>query len=581
MQTDKRLFYVFLLVILGFSINVDASELAVCGNYKIQTKKTVRFTTEEKKLICGDKSTNSWKSIPVTEAQYFIKVFLQGRGYYFPVFEMTGSSVLVKTGELTLIKDIKVTGDSPSTFKINKLRKIKKKPLSPKRLDEIMTWASQTLKSSGYACPRISVSADAHLGEVELDLQPGIAQTITSIKEDKIKNLDEKILRRYDAFETGKLYNEKLLNLTSDRVEKSGILENNYFVSECKPDGVHLNQKTFAGRPRLFQAGFGLNTEEYAMVRVSWQHGRIGKSGSKLKTDLYASYLKQQLSADLSFYPFKPTSRFFLNPTFSLKREFYNKDHYLSGDLSLTPAYVFDNQTLQMLILAGPQLIFTQTFEGIASGFSKFVSGYVRMQIRSHEYEHNLRRPQNGFDVLMTSTFSSHSLLSDVTVQKITLDAHKLWNIGNYSPPFLVIGVRGALSTSITDTTSPNVHKLPPNFLFYLGGSQNLRGFNSDELPDGEGQALTSAFTSIEVRLADVLPFRVQPFIFSDAGILGSRSFAFDKTIYFSPGGGVRVDSPVGVFRATMSHGLLLNKVSDSLNHLSHWQFYFAFGEEF
>ncbi|HEX5033222.1 MAG TPA: BamA/TamA family outer membrane protein, partial [bacterium] len=120
---------------------------------------------------------------------------------------------------------------------------------------------------------------------------------------------------------------------------------------------------------------------------------------------------------------------------------------------------------------------------------------------------------------------------------------------------------------------------LPPNYRYYLGGSSNLRGFEREELPGPDG-ALSAAFTSLELRVANWIPYGIQPLAFVDVGILGDQAFRFNAPVYYSPGFGLRYESPIGVFRTTFAWGMKSSE-ADANPDNTHFQFFFGFGEEF
>jgi outer membrane translocation and assembly module TamA len=98
-------------------------------------------------------------------------------------------------------------------------------------------------------------------------------------------------------------------------------------------------------------------------------------------------------------------------------------------------------------------------------------------------------------------------------------------------------------------------------------------------LPDETG-ALSAAFLSFEVRLAELLPGGFQPFAFLDGGIFGSKALRFSGPVYYSPGAGLRWESPVGMIRGTLGHGFKAGGNQAGTKE-GHWQFYVSFGEEF
>jgi len=267
------LFLFFSFLFLPFAEAASEKQLRhVCEAYSVVGKKDVHFSSEEKKLICGDASYESWKKIPVNQAKFHIKTFLQQRGYFFPTFQESENKIIIFPGKKTFIKKINVEDDAPPFLNIKKLRKAKNTPLTPQKLNYIQDWVVRELKNNGYACPKVSGAAYAESGVVNLSLTPG--KFFKSVKiEDQFKVFNKPVLRRFDAFGLDKPYQENLFQLTKRRTEDSGILEATYFVSQCeaphKTDEITVEQKLILGRPRLFRFGVGANTEEYALAKIS------------------------------------------------------------------------------------------------------------------------------------------------------------------------------------------------------------------------------------------------------------------------------------------------------------------------
>jgi translocation and assembly module TamA len=105
-----------------------------------------------------------------------------------------------------------------------------------------------------------------------------------------------------------------------------------------------------------------------------------------------------------------------------------------------------------------------------------------------------------------------------------------------------------------------------------------MRGFGLLELPENQIGDLTSVYGGFEVRLLDTLPIGIQPFAFVDVGVLGISPIDLETPIYWSPGLGLRLESPIGNFRVSLAHGYLTGNPNPSA---SHFQFFFSFGEEF
>jgi translocation and assembly module TamA len=225
-------------------------------------------------------------------------------------------------------------------------------------------------------------------------------------------------------------------------------------------------------------------------------------------------------------------------------------------------------------LLIGPNLELVRTFRGQGPTDSHFLSLEGRLDVKTHDFEFFQTNPQSGFDATLTSNISNVDLYSQVTVQRYRIQAQGLWNFNNYDPPLLILGLRMGAATLLTSERPGLASRLPPNYLEYLGGSVDLRGFSRKELPKSGFGALTSFYTDFEVRMGRELPLGLEPFAFIDVGMLGSAPLTFDNPIYWSPGFGIRWSSSFGVFRTTLAHGFAGNAPG-------HYQFFLSYGEEF
>ncbi|PIR25261.1 MAG: hypothetical protein COV43_06105 [Deltaproteobacteria bacterium CG11_big_fil_rev_8_21_14_0_20_42_23] len=294
---------------------------------------------------------------------------------------------------------------------------------------------------------------------------------------------------------------------------------------------------------------------------------------------MYASFKRQEFNAELDWYVFE-TNRLHLQPKFKVEHQSETNFELLSADARMAEAWSYDNQVVGMHFLFGPQLTYTRTLSGPQQQFTRFVSGIFQWDLTSHDFEYFLSSPQSGYQASFALNSNAKELLSDLSIHKLTLSEHKLWNLGNFSPALFVLGLRGSFSTSITDTSQNNLDQVPPNFLYYLGGSNSLRGFTRAGIPNRNQGALTASFLSLELRLAKLLPLFMEPIFFADIGAVGDKPFTLDKPFYFSPGFGLRIASPIGVFRGTFAKGIALAK-NNSSTVSDGYQFYLSFGEEF
>lgn len=558
-------------------VRADSSQNTnLCPQIVFEGKLDPPFTDVEKNLICGtsDKTTlqKAWSKIPFNQAKYNLTNFLQERGYHHPSFiqgTSPSSQHKVILGEKTLVKEIVLEGDPKVDPK--KKRKILNEPLTPSLLDTLERWATAQLEEQGYGCPVVKTRADPDTGEVFLNIQTGPLTYVASVLQEPIAGLHDDILRRYDAFEIHQPFNGKLLDVTADRSHSEKIIESTRFVKTCQGDQLSLRQTAVAGQPRLITVGVGLNTEGLVLGKFSWTNTRWGEMGSRLSFLTEASARLQTAEAELNWYFLPYVSRYSITPAVQFARRDETHFELLTAKAQIGVTRTFDWSIFSAKAFLGPSMDLTRTLRGPGSSSSQLLSIEARGFLQHHDFEYYRASPQSGFKLNFLSNFTTKSLVSSVTAQKLTLKGESLWNIAQLDPPLLVFGVRGGISTTLIQESDRA--NLPANYLHYLGGSSDLRGFGRQELSLNSG-GLTSAFLGIEARLVQVLPLHLEPFIFTDGGMMGQVSASFNSPLYWGPGVGIRWDSPIGPVRFTAAHGFINNNPG-------HMQFFLGFGEEF
>lgn len=561
--------------------NLRGYDVCPNGRVKLLAGKNIKFSKLEKIFLCGDPEEAAWAHIPLSQAKFHMGTFLQARGYFAPVFTEEEDSLVVYPGTRTRVSSWRPE-NAPPELKPERRRQVKGRVLTPKFLDHMESWARSRLQSRGYPCARVESRANIDTGEVLLDVDSGPKQVLGKIDVVPVEKMESGVLRRFDAFRIGKTFNNDWLALTERRIEEDGLLQSSYFTPNCEgeqgPEAT-VTQHTYAGKPRLLHFGFGADTEEYVIVKADWTHTRWTPKAWRFNVSAYASYKRQELSVSNAFYFFKPESRWNFLPLFHFEHRRESQYHYLSGDVQAAMATSWDWQNVGLQLTTGPDLNYTYTFRGAQPGLTRFVTLAYDAKLTSHDYEFWQTNPRKGYYVRLQGDFGSDKLLSDITAQRFALDYQYLWNIKSWDPPLFILGVRGGFYGTLVDPSSENLLKLPPNYRWYLGGSNNLRGFSRQELPNDDG-ALSAAYASLEFRVANWIPFGIQPLAFFDIGILGDQAFQFNAPVYYSPGFGIRYESPIGVFRTTFAWGQKTSQ-ADANPDNTHFQFFFGFGEEF
>ncbi len=531
---------------------------SLCEGYKIDSSEIIRFNANEKKLICGDPNAESWNKIPMFQARYFARNFLQERGYLNPEFKEEGESVIIVVGEKTRIADVSVKGAPPRTLRAWQKRGIRGAPLNPKSLDSLEGWGVSGLKSRGFACPRVSASGDADSGEVELEVEPGRRLDIASLEQEPVEGLMDGALERFNAFHVGDPYDYRNIALTSRRISQSGILQSSYFLTECADDGVRLTQKSISGASRLLSAGLGGSTEEYLIGKASWKQGRLGKAGSSFEVAGRASYRKQRFLVKGMVYPFSFPTRWHFTPAFSTRREKESRYEYLANDLLIPAAVNWDTRETGWNLFFGPRLNYTRTFSGADKGWTHFLSGVAGLEIISHVYELNVADPKSGYTVRGLTEFNSDKAFFHD--QRAEIHAVRGGSVQFRRVRFTAAHPchKGFAGTTLVDSGNSQFSRMPPWLFYYFGGSTDLRGFGLKKLPDANRGALTALYSGVEARLANIFPLNLQPIAFADFGVMGQKSASLNLPVYWSPGIGIRWPSIIGVLRLTAAKGLFL-----------------------
>src|SRR4051794_34440836 len=115
-QRRKRVFRTLSLLALMTANTYAASDTSevthLCPHLLLVGKLDPGLNDIERGLVCGDKSTDAWKTIPYTQAKFNLKNFLQERGDHHPVFSSRADTGFfsVDVGEKTRITTVTLEG---------------------------------------------------------------------------------------------------------------------------------------------------------------------------------------------------------------------------------------------------------------------------------------------------------------------------------------------------------------------------------------------------------------------------------------------------------------------------------------
>jgi translocation and assembly module TamA len=559
----------------------SADAHAPCPAVAFVSTATIKLTEIERKLLCGDPNTEGWKTIPLNEAEYFMRAFLQQRGYQNPSFTVDRDTLRVDVGPKSRVAGLDVKGLPPGVD-ASKLRMIVRKDLTPKELDSIKTTLVALLQDHGYPCPEIVLSADSESGEVSAQAVPGAPDVMKPAVPVKLEQVDPRVFNRYMAFEYGQAFDMRLLSLTSQRTVVDSLFVSAYYDVSCSTAGMSITHRVVEGKPRLYQLGAGFDTEGYAIGKAQWKKTRIGWRDSSLEGSLYASFREETAEASMHLYA-DPATRLYLMPQVIFDREDQIQYEYVTEQALLQPGTSWDTEHLRLDLIAGPLEEHITTLSGVGPANDTFFAFHTKWTLTGHLYEYYATQPREGSRVTIETLSRVAGVDSSLTAHRLTAQGETLWNLGGDDPPALVLGTRYWVGTTFVTDLPFATQNLGPDMRFFLGGDANLRGISLNSMPSDQYGFFTVAYDGLELRMGDVIAHGVQPLIFLDAAMAGRADIHLDPDVYWSPGVGVRWQLPVGAIRGTLARGLVWNRAPSEIDatYAPHWQLFLSFGEEF
>ena len=538
----------------------------------------------ERLLICGDPKTNAWAEIPFPWAESSLRLFLQSRGYYSPVFQVEKGVLMVDPGPLTRVTRIEFR-HAPENFLDVRFRKIVGEPLRSELLDRIESAVRLRLKNLGYACPELKTTAIHDNGVVEVEIRSGPLMRVGEIVEEASSPVTQDVFSRFEAFKPGWPARQDSLTLSERRAEQDGIVVDSQYQFDCSNpsgDSVKVLHHSVVGEPRLLKLGAGFSTEELLLGQFEWRNVRASARGASVSYLGYASARKRMLKAGFSVFPIEDLPRFQIDPGIMVEHRLESTFNSTELRLEAPIGYRWDFQDDSFGLTIAPNLkrIFTQFEPGTrAVSLASLSAGAIWM---THDFELFQSDPRSGammelkWESLVTP--ENFALLANL----VRIRGTHLWSLSPVEPHEWVLGLRYGLASTSTPRPAGTSLVLPKQYLNTLGGFDNLRGFGRNELTYGGSGAPSSLFSSLELRYSSFFG-ALEPLLFWDGGFLGGSGVTLDPVLYHSPGIGFRWPSFFGVFRSSLAHGFYAGPSSyvPEKDRIEHFQVFVSYGSEF
>ncbi|MBC7537442.1 MAG: BamA/TamA family outer membrane protein [Bacteriovorax sp.] len=541
----------------------------------------IQLTDTEKQLVCGDPDEEAYRVIPSYQAKYSFDGFLQSRGFSSPKYIFNKDLLEVYTGNKSYLTSVVANSLNDEMSKLIEkdiFRYYKKEDITPKLLNDIEARAKIILRNHGFPCVKVASTTEPLLGKVTLNLTGLESFNFGPLTIEPIEGVDSRAFARFYSFKPENSFKESELNLTEKRFLRQGIVQGTFFQESCDlpNDKISLVQKFITGPPRTIRFGVGASTELGLMTRAKWSNQRYGAMASVLEANIQASFKNQSLKLRADNYIWATHPRQSLVSELILERN--DQVTFRESNAQLKPHLQWTKDTASRFWLwsLGPSLVAGTYTSEVNTDNRSFKTGAIEglVQTKSHTFEIFDVHPEEGDFSQINFDYRHPSFGFDDPLLKLDLSYLKLFWLANVGKGSLIGGLR--LNPSTT-WVPKNVSReaLPPSVKLYGGGSDDLRGFKLNTLPDNTGLgALTKLEAKLEFRKTYFFLPTLESFIFIDSAFFGERPWSVQSRLWYSPGYGVRWHSPVGLVQTYLARSL--STKSSSSNSIDDGIFFFV-----
>lgn len=546
----------------------------LCPKVFVHSEKKFKLSDTEKRMICGDQEVEAYKVIPSYQASYLMTGFLQSRGYSQPRFEYEGDVLHVYPDEVSRLKKVVVISDNESDNQLIEkqiMRKYKKDIITPKLLDSIEAASIRILRNNAYPCAKIKSEVDATVETVTIRMSGLEPFQFGEVKKEQIDDLHPSALERFYPFIAEDYFSETNLILAEKRFLRAGIVQGTYFQENCQlsEKKFSLSQQFIPGTSKTVRLGIGASTELGPMVRAKWSNQRWGDMASLLEASVQLSFKNQYLNFTSNRFMWKDAPRRSLLASFEVEREEQETYEEITAQLKPHIQWTHDTSSRLWTWSTGPTLIAgSYRTNTDASDTKRIKTGAIEgmIETKSHEYEVYDLHPEDGDYGLFHFDFRHPSFGFVDPLLKLEFSYLKLMNLGGLGKGDAILGAKVSSATTwVPDDV--DISTLPPSVKFYGGGSDDVRGFKLDTLPDNNGEgALTKLSLKLEFRKTYVFIPTIESFTFIDTVYFGYRPWDIEKRLWYSPGTGLRWLSPIGLVQGYVARSLSTSTIKDDGN---------------
>lgn len=551
-----------------FSLQAQTTS-SVCEQIQIISTESIQFTATEQRLLCGDDESRAYQQIPLFQAEFHLRSFLEARAYLNPSFEKQNKKLIVSLGEQYQLQALKINAQLEVELQdqIQKfvIRFFQNSLMTPALLDQIEASVQSLLANQGHACAKVRTVFDVNEKLLTIEIENSQTAVFGEVEQDKLDGLSPQVISRSRPFKPHHPYRQFYLRIHEKRLNRSGVVQGNFYRRQCENNAPVLRHSFVLGPPRVLRFGAGFNSEVGPLLRARWTHQRKGYYAHRLEAQIETSYRQQQINASLMHFAFKKWPRAFGQYGLDLIREEFK--NYEEIQLILKPhlGLNWDSRHAFNEFIFGPNATTSSYKIDRDKRSLNETSGAFEFNFRrtTHLYEDKQIHPSIGSQLLVNAEFRHPALGFDYGLARLKTSFVSLHPVMTWGRGELILGQKLILGTTL-QSQDQRLEDLAPSLKFYAGGSHDVRGHGLNELPSNNGTgALTKIVLRLEARKTAFLRDDLELAIFFDSARLSEKSLSTTGETPYSPGIALRWDSPIGLIQTYAARTLFSRPTRD------------------
>lgn len=456
------------------------------------------------------------------------------------------------------------------------------------------------LKNLGYAfaSTRIESKIDStrYIANIKIILDPGPETKIGTINVSGNETVSQRLVIRESALATGQKFDQRRLNRAQQEIFSHHLFR---FVTISIPEQprdstVDMEMRVRENPLRSISIRGGVGTEELLRTSVSWTHRNPFGNANSLSISGRASFIEQRGNVDyLIPYLYNTNSSFVISPFIQRLEE----KNFLLLQAGATNSFIYQySQNLAGTIsyefstneeaFGDRRAIFRDSVEVFRQSSIK-ISGYFTQTVLDQG---------DGWSIRPFFEISGFLNTGNINFQRAALDVRRYISLSK--------STQLALRANGSSLMARDNERLPASLLFYLGGTNTVRGWGRWELgpkrpafnEDGDferylpigGRYMVSFNTEIRQDLNFIYRgFGIATFL--DSGQLWRKEEEISLgDLRYGLGFGLRYNSPVGPIRLDIAYKMnptdqdlgIYNGVNYGGNR-ARWGIHFNIGQAF